>query len=77
LEIYVYWGSKCTEDIDGIHKYGLAHTIVMKLLKVVNASAMAIIFVGTVLYGSPICYRLVQMKYICDRDHLMKQESLP
>jgi len=51
----------------------LAHTFVMKLLKVVNSSAMAIIFVGPILYGSLICYRLAHIKYICDRNHQKKQ----
>lgn len=73
----MYWGSKFTEDNDAIHKYGLAHTVVMKLLKVVNSSAMAIIFVGPVLYSKLICYRLVHIKYIYDRNHQKKQEILP
>jgi hypothetical protein len=36
LSIFVYWGAKRTEDKDAIQKYGLAPTVVMKLLKMGN-----------------------------------------
>ena len=36
LAFFVYQGAKRTEDKDAIQKYGLAHTVVMKLLKMGN-----------------------------------------
>jgi hypothetical protein len=36
LAFFVYRGAKRTEDKDAIQKYGLAHTVVMKLLKMGN-----------------------------------------
>ena len=36
LAFFVYQGAKRTEDKDAIQKYGLAHTVIMKLLKMGN-----------------------------------------